>query len=319
MATQPEPDLECSVTFYLNMQDLNCPQQCSWGLWSSGVWHRVTGWFPTFRRIVALSRGPESRTILLVNLRLSCLILVFFFRWILFVSVLLSWVVRKLLWTGGVRFWSWFHGGCSLNGSSKPPDISNFSAFQGGLVLLESNWNVMAHGDSREKWRGNWRMERLASTLYTTSEYGVSSISTADAHTTPACSRLNWRPRRFKWTRPFRRKTKSGFCTCAITFQTQSTKNGLTVRIAFFWHIALRHAPEERGSQLLRRQIFRSHRDVIHFDQWAWTGMSAMTALLGPRHAVAPVHNRTETMTILTEVSDVFPEFILESVRQHLS
>jgi hypothetical protein len=29
-------------------------------------------------------------------------------------------------------------------------------------------------------------------------------------------------PRRFKWTRPFRRKTKSGFCVCAITFQTQS-------------------------------------------------------------------------------------------------
>jgi len=28
---------------------------------------------------------------------------------------------------------------------------------------------------------------------------------------------------RFKWTRPFRRKTKSGFCACAITFQTQST------------------------------------------------------------------------------------------------
>ena len=28
---------------------------------------------------------------------------------------------------------------------------------------------------------------------------------------------------RFKWTRPFRRKTKSGFCACAITTQTQST------------------------------------------------------------------------------------------------
>jgi len=27
-------------------------------------------------------------------------------------------------------------------------------------------------------------------------------------------------PHRFKWTRPFRRKTKSGFCVCAITFQT---------------------------------------------------------------------------------------------------
>ena len=40
---------------------------------------------------------------------------------------------------------------------------------------------------------------------------------------TAASSRLKWRPRLFKWTRPFRRKTKSGFCTCAITFQTQST------------------------------------------------------------------------------------------------
>jgi len=27
---------------------------------------------------------------------------------------------------------------------------------------------------------------------------------------------------RVKWTRPFRRKTKSGFCACAIIFQTQS-------------------------------------------------------------------------------------------------
>ena len=30
-------------------------------------------------------------------------------------------------------------------------------------------------------------------------------------------------PGRFKWTRPFRRKMKSGFCACAITFQSQST------------------------------------------------------------------------------------------------
>ena len=28
---------------------------------------------------------------------------------------------------------------------------------------------------------------------------------------------------RVKWTRPLLRKTKSGFCACAITFQTQST------------------------------------------------------------------------------------------------
>jgi hypothetical protein len=90
--------------------------------------------------------------------------------------------------------------------------------------VLESSWNVMAHGDAREgKWRGNWRMEWVASTLHSTSEHGVSRITTADAHTSAASSRLNWRPRRFKWTRPFRRKTKSGFCSCALTFQTQST------------------------------------------------------------------------------------------------
>jgi hypothetical protein len=65
-------------------------------------------------------------------------------------------------------------------------------------------------------------MEWVASTLHTTSEHGVSSITTADAHTSAASSRLNRRPRRFKWTRPFRRKTKSGFCACAITFQTRS-------------------------------------------------------------------------------------------------
>ena len=51
----------------------------------------------------------------------------------------------------------------------------------------------------------------------------LSSITTADAQTSAASSRINWSPRRFKWTRPFRRKTKSGFCACAITFQAQST------------------------------------------------------------------------------------------------
>ena len=89
---------------------------------------------------------------------------------------------------------------------------------------VDSSWNVTAHGDAREgKWRWNWRMEWVASTLHTTSEHVVSSITTADAHTSAASSRLNWRPCRFKWTHPFRRKTKSGFCACAITFQLTST------------------------------------------------------------------------------------------------
>jgi hypothetical protein len=90
--------------------------------------------------------------------------------------------------------------------------------------VVESTWNVMAHGDAREgKWKRNWPMEWVVSTFHTTSEHGASSITTADPHTSAASSRLNWHPRRCKWTRPFRRKMKSGFCACAITFQTQST------------------------------------------------------------------------------------------------
>ena len=88
------------------------------------------------------------------------------------------------------------------------------------------------------KWMGNWRMEWVASTLHTTSEHGVSSITTADAHTSAASSRLNWRPFRFKWTRPFRRKTKSGFCACAIVFQLASKSSFtylLTPRYSLSW------------------------------------------------------------------------------------
>jgi hypothetical protein len=92
-------------------------------------------------------------------------------------------------------------------------------------ILVECFWNMMAQSDAREgKWRGNWRIEWLLQYSHTTSERGVSSITNADAHTSAASSRLNWRPCRFKWTRPFRRKTKSGFCACAITFQTHSTQ-----------------------------------------------------------------------------------------------
>jgi len=78
-------------------------------------------------------------------------------------------------------------------------------------------------------WRtGGEAKEKLANGVgsqysHTTSEHDVSSITTADAHTSAVSSRLNLRPRRFKWTRPFRGKTKSGFCACAITFQTHYT------------------------------------------------------------------------------------------------
>ena len=67
---------------------------------------------------------------------------------------------------------------------------------------------------------------------------GVSSITNADAHTSAASNRLKWLPRRFKWTRPFRRKTKSGFCACAIRFRT-SSNNQLDELFSLYLFISL--------------------------------------------------------------------------------
>ena len=51
-------------------------------------------------------------------------------------------------------------------------------------------------------------------------------------------------PRRFKFTRPFRRKTKSGFFACAITvYNLQSTVYTLLCVFWFFYHIWLLSAP----------------------------------------------------------------------------
>ena len=59
--------------------------------------------------------------------------------------------------------------------------------------------------------KGKLANEWVASTLHTTSELGVSIITTADAHTSAASSRLNWRPRRFKWTRSVSAKDEIWF------------------------------------------------------------------------------------------------------------
>jgi len=100
------------------------------------------------------------------------------------------------------------------------------------------------------KWRGNWRLQWVASTLHTTSEHGVSSITTADAHTSAANCPLNWRPRQFKWTSPFRRKTKSGFCACAITFQTHSTN------VVTSDHVSPFRGPFERNVMEFDAKVF---------------------------------------------------------------
>ena len=122
---------------------------------------------------------------------------------------------------------------------------------------------MMAHGDAREgKWMGNWRMECVASPLHTTSKLGVSSITTADAHTSAASSRLNWCPCRFKWTRLFRRKMISGFCVCAITFQMQST----LIFVIQKWELDEDVEPSKISVKLLiarNRHIPQLHRPYI--------------------------------------------------------
>jgi hypothetical protein len=62
-------------------------------------------------------------------------------------------------------------------------------------------WHTVTHGRGSEG--RNCRMEWVASTPHTTSEHVVSSVTTVDAHTSAASSRMNWGPRRFKWTHPF--------------------------------------------------------------------------------------------------------------------
>ena len=92
------------------------------------------------------------------------------------------------------------------------------------LQEVECVWNLMAHGDAREgKWRGNWRMEWVASTL--TLPRNVVCPALLTLMRTTRLPAVDWTdcPGRFKWTRPFLRKTKSGFCPCAITFQTHYT------------------------------------------------------------------------------------------------
>ena len=107
--------------------------------------------------------------------------------------------------------------------------------------VLDSYWNVMAHGDAREgKWRRNWRMECVASTLHTTSKHDVYP-ALLPLMRTPRLPVVDWTDaprRRFKWTRPFRWKTKSGFCACAITFQLASTTlNSITLNT--WWHVQI--------------------------------------------------------------------------------
>ena len=90
----------------------------------------------------------------------------------------------------------------------------------------------MAYGEAREeKWKGKRRMEWVASThaLYR----NTVDPALLPLMRTPRLPAADWtvHPHRYKWTRPFRWKTKSGFCACVITFRFHSnTRQSENVR-----------------------------------------------------------------------------------------
>ena len=104
---------------------------------------------------------------------------------------------------------------------------------------------------------------------HATSERGLSSITQADAHPLAASSRLNWRPHLFKWTRPFRGKTISGFCACAITFRTSYTAKSLYMFRVSFAPI-IRSTKNCSHNFLLLNGFYFYVTDIHDLYQWLW-------------------------------------------------
>jgi len=155
---------------------------------------------------------------------------------------------------------------------------------------VESSWNVMAHDVREGKWRGNWRMEWVASTLHTTSEHGVSSITAADAHTSAASGQVTWRPHRlarFAETRSlfFFSSFFFFFRVCHHLSNAVCNFNGNLLSAEFF---KLLRVPEDRGSTVAKALCYKSEDrwfdsrwchwnfslTVLPIALWPWSGLS---------------------------------------------
>jgi len=76
----------------------------------------------------------------------------------------------------------------------------------------------MAHGDAQEgKWKGNWRMEWVASTFHTASVYGVLLLMR-----TPGLPVVDWTDA-LAYLNGIARFAERRNLVSAITLQTQST------------------------------------------------------------------------------------------------
>ena len=95
------------------------------------------------------------------------------------------------------------------------------------FYIKSQYWNVMAHGDVWEwKWRGNWRMEWVASTLHSTSEHatiGSRGVRISGSNAGYTMFRGSVRVQATRSIRQFPLHFPSRASPCAITFQLDST------------------------------------------------------------------------------------------------
>jgi len=201
------------------MHDFRLPPRCGWDLRSSGLFRSVEWWdrwvvpkhrygITTLRYVITQKRADLSNksfyparantsrqhhmcpwhlvnSMETVNIKLRC------FRYLRHELTKCDPLV-DLNTTSAA---STNHQATFCEGSNQWSEARRDLCTHDPQLFVESTWNVMAHGAAREgKWRGNWRMECVASNLHTTLEHGVSTITTADVHTSAASSRLNWRP-----------------------------------------------------------------------------------------------------------------------------
>jgi len=184
----------------------------------------------------------------------------------------------------------------------------------------------MAQGDARErKWRGNWRMEWVASTLHTTSEHGVSSIITVDAHTSAASSRLNWRPpadlnglvrfaerrscfvcQRFRFQIPTRRLVIINHISCV---SLESFKGRPWKRRQYFppkrWHVYSKvHGVMFHSTTTFNTSLPRQIQQIVNIDNNSSTCLSTcVTTKRTANLAHLPVVSCMSQLTVLSGTS----------------
>ena len=111
-------------------------------------------------------------------------------------------------------------------------DISVTTQAFGCLTLLQTRKVRLKCDGTRWRTGGevNWKLANGVCSQYSSHYLKTWCIQ----HYYRWCAHLGWpvvdwtdAPRRFKWTRLFRRETKSGFCACDITFQLASTSTAV--------------------------------------------------------------------------------------------